>query len=680
MTPLELPSIGTYKEINDSDTPEDDRNNGRQLIEPRNPMKYLNGVWTTTTDSASDQEAKIARKAGLYIVVNPDDQHRTGRLPNGTSVPVLAHTYRCWLNTVNSEGAHTLYEVILPGQPSYGYHAGADGVQMTNDDYMYVNNLPNKFTNKTIADSNQVLRTSGPATARTWDDPSADTNIVDTTKLIKTTTYGRDHTGDGVLDAPTLALFSDSFFYDLRRATNWRGYPYSRSTYNYTPRPIAKIDFDMARFRMCFDRTWSSVSGTLNSTNTKSTGYNPGVPNAANWATSIFRSDAGTTTELTHGVGTSFTTYPATTDVATRTRQDPFRMYFAPANPADTNVTTNPSVFGVGAADLYNSGAGPWFDGITVYVHSVDAEYRGDGADAGTEPDRVDSGVRLINGRGPIVSLATATGFTFVTNDALYIIGHFNANGVINSTNQRTADSTSEKLTAVMADAITILSQPTFINSGANYYQVAGWSDALSAQAADNGEELTRSTNWRTTDPSSSNEVEGEGAAKKPGDSPYLSVSSTAAYYATYDEKLPTVSTEISTALLMGLVPSNHNATGLTDQPPVAAANQQYSGGAHNFPRLLEDWHNQYGLTANATLCIRGSMVALFESRVAMEPWNIRCYLAPIRVWGLHEGFEAVGHHVPLEPIVLNSRRMRYREMTAAEYATLKASIEALPN
>ena len=32
--------------------------------------------------------------------------------------------------------------------------------------------------------------------------------------------------------------------------------------------------------------------------------------------------------------------------------------------------------------------------------------------------------------------------------------------------------------------------------------------------------------------------------------------------------KLPTVNTEFSTALLMGLVPSNHNATGLTDHLP----------------------------------------------------------------------------------------------------------------
>ena len=314
---------------------------------------------------------------------------------------------------------------------------------------------------------------------------------------------------------------------------------------------------------------------------------------------------------------------------------------------------------------------------------------RADGTDADTLPDRIDSGVRLWHGRGLVATLSVQTGLSFVTNDALYVVGHFNADGTLNTTTSSTGaggysarfpDSANEKLCAIMADAITLLSHPTFATSSGNYYQVAGWSDSLSAHAADNGGELTRSSSWATTNPSSSNEVEGEGANKKPGNMPWDSVASTATYYSNYNEKLPTVSTEYSAALLMGLVPSNHNANGLSDAPPASVANQQYSGGAHNFPRLLEDWHNKYADSSNnSVLCIRGSMVALFESRVAMEPWNIRCYQAPIRVWGLHDGFAQAGHHVPLEPIVLSSRRMRYRELTASEYAALKTTIEALP-
>lgn len=696
VTPLELPSIGTYKEVNDADTPEDDRNNGRQLIEPRNPMKYVAGSWTATTDTASDKEAKISRKAGLYIVVNPDDQLRYGRLPDGNSVVMLPQTYRAFLNTVNADGTHGIIEVVLPGQPSYGYNVGPDGVAMTGDDFMYKNTLPNRFCTNTQVGWNQVLRIVGPQTARNWDDP--DTTVAPAVAGYQVlTTYSRALTGVAdTVDAPTLASFPDSYFYDLRRATNWKGYPYNRSTSPYTPRPIAKIDFDMARFKMCVERTMGATSLTVYSAATTTTGYNPGIPNydpGVVWNNSIFKSD-GVTAAIKHGTGPTYTDYPSAADAASKIRQDPFRIYYAPASPATepaaTNIATNPSVYGVGGTDLNNAGVGPWFDGITVYLHSVDAEYRADGTDADTAPDRIDSAVRLINGRGPAPTLATSTGMTFVTNDALYIVGHFNADGTINSTSTSTTnpggysakypDSAAEKLTAVMADAITILSQPTFTVSGGNYYQVAGWNDALSAHAADNGGEVTRSATWASSDPSSSNEIEGEGANKKPGNMPYNSVASTAAYYVTYNEKLPTVSTEISAALLMGIVPSNHNATGLSDAPPIAAANQQYSGGAHNFPRLLEDWHNQLGSTASSTLSIRGSMVALFESRVAMEPWNIRCYLAPLRVWGLHEGFAAVNHHVPLEPIVLNSRRMRYRELTATEYASLKTTIEALSN
>ncbi|MFO7726373.1 MAG: hypothetical protein R6V45_12575, partial [Oceanipulchritudo sp.] len=60
--------------------------------------------------------------------------------------------------------------------------------------------------------------------------------------------------------------------------------------------------------------------------------------------------------------------------------------------------------------------------------------------------------------------------------------------------------------------------------------------------------------------------------------------------------------TEVAAAILTGLVPSDKNGW------------NNYSGGVENFPRFLEDW--------NTTLRYRGSMVALFESEVATEPWG----------------------------------------------------------
>lgn len=85
--------------------------------------------------------------------------------------------------------------------------------------------------------------------------------------------------------------------------------------------------------------------------------------------------------------------------------------------------------------------------------------------------------------------------------------------------------------------------------------------------------------------------------------------------------------TEVSAALLTGLVPSGKNGT------------SSYSGGVENFPRFLEDWSGQFRL--------RGSIVSLFESEIAKEPWGSSgVYSAPNRDWGCHSKF-AQGYYPP---------------------------------
>ena len=129
---LGLPSISNYAEVNDPSTPEDDRNNGRQIIER-----------PASSDTAGLKETKFARKAGLYIIVNPDDEERTGYLPDATPVQMRARSYRCWLNTVNTTTlSHTMYEIVLPGQPSYG------------DLNATVNSLPNAYRTDTSVGHN----------------------------------------------------------------------------------------------------------------------------------------------------------------------------------------------------------------------------------------------------------------------------------------------------------------------------------------------------------------------------------------------------------------------------------------------------------------------------------------------------------------------------------------------
>jgi len=972
VTPLELPGIGTYKEADDPGTPEDDRNNGRQIIDPPNPQKWVYDstipgyTWKATTDDASTKESKIAYKAGLYIMVNPDRSStpRSGTLPNGTTAYVLPHSYRAWLNYLDGSGVRQCVEIVLPGQPTYGYDAGADGALGTADDIMYRNYLPNRYTEQsagglgtgnqllripqggygmgndyklngahntvgatsltvktgtqpilagevitignfrylvaadyaggagtltifppglraTAADniditlnpygssntpspayktykasgnytandnlidlrlqssgagsiiypgtaitigSNKYLVTTAPTastiTTSNWNTSVAasipasiytigiaplrganiasNTNVtIDTTPFAPGTGVGYRvngavssgsntmtlGTGAGTIlpgdtifmdgkrhlvtstaatppsSAPTIQFYpaadsdgiadndvvivdtyrssgysrstaypvansgttypadstapyfpADAYFFDMRRANSNRGHTgysgttayYNRAAVNYTPRAVAKIDFDMTRFRMMVNRVLGTT--VIGGSTTTASIYDVRVPGSTGvtWSNSIYNNASSGVSRTSAGLGlpsgttytpASFTVLPQTTDANTRIRPDPFNIYYAPASPesADLNaVLTAPMDYLVPAAILYNNSAPDvWYDGFAVYVHSVDAEKR---AQTSGVPNRIDSGVRLWNGRGPVPSLVNTngpvTGFTFVTNDAVYTVGHFNADGTINSTQNSTTnpggysaaypDHADERLTAIMGDAYTALSHPTWTDATSG--QASGWNDALSALA-----HATASSNWRTGSNSTS-ALSGNNdgvicGGIYPGLLPNQSYSGTVGSNKTV--KLAAVPTEVSAALLMGIVPSNHDPRQLTDGfvpstfqstgTPAKEGNGVNSGGANNFPRLLEQWGSSTGLY------IRGSIVALYESRVAMEPFtNSRCYGAPGRYWGLHYNFSQPKHDLPLEPIVIGSTRVGFRELSKAEYDTMKTKIEGL--
>ncbi len=956
VTSLELPGIGSYKETNDPSTPEDDRSNGRQIIEPPDAPKFNGFTWVASTDSPGIKETKIAYKAGLYIMVNPDSSltPRSGTLPDGTTAYVLPGSYRAWINYLDNADNRICTEVVLPGQPSYGYGAGPDGSLGTADDVMYRNYLPNRFTELTAAgagNGNQVVRipqggynlasgyrlngahnTIGTTTlavnngtgrilageviniagtyryvvaedypggsgtlkimppgllaaaannatinVEQWglnNTPSpayktfkasgtyaaGDTKIdlrlissgtggaiipgtaitigpykylvtaapvssgitsgnynstnypigvgalraavasnvnttVDTTPFDLGTGVGYRlngnaaagattltlNTGAGTIlpgdtlfvdgarqivvstastppaSAPTVGIYpgadgdgipnasvvvvdpfkysgysrssvypvanmgrafpadgtatlfpADAYFFDTRRANSNRGVTglsgttatYNRTAVPYSPRPVAKIDFDMTRFKMMVTRVLGSNVRT-SSNNTSVSIYdvrapNTNTPNTVTWNKSIFNSSAS---RETYGLGiwrsasSDYSLLPANSNDDTRIRPDPFNIYFAPAAPEDSdlaNVLSTPENLLVPASLLYDGNSpDAWFDGFAVYIHSVDAEKR---AQASGVPYRVDSGVRIWNGRGPVASLniTNVTGFTLVTNDALYTIGHFNADGTINANTSSTtnpggysatySDNADERLCSLMGDGYTALSQPLWSNNSGG--QTSGWSDALSAFPVG-----TTSSDWETGNSTVNGNYDGvyvssAAGGNKPGLLPNQSYAGSLG--SARNTKLPVVATEISSALLVGIVPSNHNPIGLTDGfvpasfmswgTPSRPGNGVNSGGANNFPRLLEAWDG-------TGLYIRGSMVALFESRVAMEPFtNGRNYTAPGRFWGLHYNFSQASHDLPLEPIVLGSSRVGFRELTPAEYAAKKTQIESWPH
>ncbi len=120
----------------------------------------------------------------------------------------------------------------------------------------------------------------------------------------------------------------------------------------------------------------------------------------------------------------------------------------------------------------------------------------------------------------------------------------------------------------------------------------------------------------------------------------------------------PTATTstvEVSAALLVGASPTNKDGTGKS------------SGGAHNLPRFLENWDSK-------SVFIRGSLVALFETRIFTEPHGQTTYYSPPnRNWGFNTLFRD-GRYPPGTPRVLSYRRVDFTDLTAAEYEAAKAS------
>jgi hypothetical protein len=89
------------------------------------------------------------------------------------------------------------------------------------------------------------------------------------------------------------------------------------------------------------------------------------------------------------------------------------------------------------------------------------------------------------------------------------------------------------------------------------------------------------------------------------------------------------VSTCINAATLEGIVPSNGS---------------NYSGGVENFLRLLENW------SSSTTLTYNGSIVVMFPSQYATNPWNGSYYGVPTRRWGFDTNFQDSSKLPPLTP------------------------------
>lgn len=547
------------------------------------------------------EKQKMARKAGLYIIVNGKGSAiATGvRDPAGNDIPggFLAGEYRAWIRDpdASTPSVPVYREVFLPGQPAFGAHAG----------HSFSGPIP-------LARPIIFVRPN---------------QMVDMRRFVDKTTA-----------VPT------GFDYLLPRS----------ATNIYQPKRINTIEVDMTALKKAVDKTVNAQATSM-----------------------IFPYDSDN--PAASPVENYYSTYRAA-----------FADYgINVAGPVATSRTGLPTLT---AADLIESMNAKDWDG-SIYIESLQADVLlTAGVTTVNNPDprpgyplrraigHRGSGVRLINGRGPIVSanaarLAITTypcspGLTLSTNDALYILGHLNADGLINTpssppTPAQLADITTtdastsgnnsslfpdpkilpaaaaEGPLALVADAITILSQPTFTSNAQNSQQTSGWSDALShlAECGING--ANWSATWATSVPSSANSYDG-GFGGATAATPQTGPVGTALYgsplsqyiaptpnsvpagFANSPVKFRGAPTEISAGFIVGLTPSAKNPTSATNDG-------NNSGGLHNLPRFLENW--------NGTSAIRGSMVVMFESQVAWEPWSLRMYGPPTRLWGFHNLF-----------------------------------------
>ncbi len=92
-----------------------------------------------------------------------------------------------------------------------------------------------------------------------------------------------------------------------------------------------------------------------------------------------------------------------------------------------------------------------------------------------------------------------------------------------------------------------------------------------------------------------------------------------------------------------------------------------YSGGIENFPRFLEDWDSPA-----CTFTYNGSMVVMFESKYAIQPWvNIGTYYdPPVRNWTFDNNFKFPDKLPPATPTAYVLTRGEWNIVGSSKFAS----------
>ncbi len=278
----------------------------------------------------------------------------------------------------------------------------------------------------------------------------------------------------------------------------------------------------------------------------------------------------------------------------------------------DIVAADNAAKWGTGSTngyDKYTSGSTGWNGGIYVDISS---------AATTTQTAVILSNGAVANHSSMVPAVNSVSGLTIATNSPVYILGHFNADGTVGTSgtgNSAQYPDDSASGTAITASAET---------------PVAIAADAVTILSPDyfatgNGTKTAPTTN-------------ASGSA-----------------YNSYRTAKPTASasTEVAAALISG-----SNTTSGT-----SSGTQEYSGGVHNMPRFLESWSGK-------AVAIRGSLVSMYNTRIANGAWGSAYYDPPARQWGFDQLF-ANGTFPPICPQVISFRRVDFSYLSgAAAYAT----------
>jgi hypothetical protein len=256
-----------------------------------------------------------------------------------------------------------------------------------------------------------------------------------------------------------------------------------------------------------------------------------------------------------------------------------------------------------------------WNGGVYIEVKdsSASAGTSSQSASVRLNNGQVASGSSLVPSYG-----ANGNGLTLSTNAPVYINGNFNADGTVDTVAN---SGTYQNLSATVPDDV---ASNTASLSASVESPVCVAADAITVLSADWKKKVN------STDAVSIKD-RGSCSVSRPG---------------------TTLDTEVAACFYTG---------------NVATTNTKNSGGAHNFVRFLEGWGNR--------LAIRGSLMCMFRSKIASQPYSTSYYGAPTRIWGLDKLF-STGKIPPLMPRPLSFRRVSFKVLAnQAAYDARKAQL-----